>query len=86
MICGDARRILAEQGHQFQAAIPAVIDGKGHKICHPFPGPVLVIPFAVGEAGKCVLEVCLTESDRRRVLTPKPPRLPNSLVGQEPEK
>ena len=31
MICGDARRILAEQGHQFQAAIPTVIDGKGHK-------------------------------------------------------
>jgi chemotaxis protein CheX len=86
MICGDARRILAEQGHQFQAAIPTVIDGKGHKICHPLPGPVLVIPFAVGEAGKCFLEVCLTESDSRYVLTPKTPRLLNSLVDQEPER
>src|SRR5215510_1623706 len=75
MICGDARRILAEQGHQFQAAIPTVIDGKGHKICHAFPGSVLVIPFTIGEAGKCFLEVCLTESDSRQVRTPKPPRL-----------
>ncbi len=77
MICGDARRSLAEQGHQFQAAIPTVVDGKGHKICHPFPGPILVIPFAVGEEGECFLEVCLTESDSRHVRTPKTPRLPN---------
>ena len=58
MICGDARRILAEHGHQFQAAIPTVIDGKGHKLCHPFPGPVLVIPFTIGEAGRFFVEVC----------------------------
>jgi chemotaxis protein CheX len=86
MICGDARRILAEQGHQFQAAIPTVIDGKGHTICHPLPGSVLVIPSAVGEEGKCFLEVCLTDSDSRYVLTPKTPRLLNSLVDQEPER
>ena len=77
MICGDARRILAEHGHHFQAAIPTVIDGKGHKICHPLPGFVLVIPFTVGEEGKCFLEVCLTESDARQVRTPKTPRLPD---------
>jgi len=77
MICGNARRILAEQGHPLQAAIPTVIDGKGHKICHPFPGPVLVIPFVVGEEGRCFLEVCLAESDTRQVRTPKSPRLPN---------
>jgi hypothetical protein len=68
---------LAEQDHQFQAAIPTVIDGKGHKIGHPFPGPVLVIPFAVGEEGMCFLEVCHTESDSRHVRTPKTPRLPH---------
>ena len=76
MICGDARRSLAEQGHQFQGAIPTVIDGKGHKLCHPFPGPVLVIPFTVGEDGMCFLEVCLTESDSRSVRTPKTSRPP----------
>jgi chemotaxis protein CheX len=61
MICGDARRILAEQGYQFQAAIPTVIEGKGHKICHTFPGPVLVIPFTIGQDGLFFVEVCFAE-------------------------
>lgn len=62
MICGDARRILAEQGYHFQGAIPTVIDGKNHRICHAFPGPVLVIPCTVGEAGVFFLEVCFEEN------------------------
>lgn len=61
MICGDARRALAEQGYQFQAAIPTVIEGKGHKICHTFPGPVLVIPFIIGQDGLFFVEVCFAE-------------------------
>jgi chemotaxis protein CheX len=65
MISGDARRVLAEQGYQFQAAIPTVIDGKNHKICHPLPGPVLVIPFTIGEDGGFFLEVCFEQSDNR---------------------
>ena len=62
MICGDARRILAEKGYQFQGAIPTVIDGKNHKICHVFRGPVLVIPFTIGEAGGFFVEVCFGEN------------------------
>ena len=62
MICGDARRILAEKGHQFQAAIPTVIEGKSHKICHTLPGPVLVIPFTIGEDGVFFLELCFEEA------------------------
>src|SRR5712692_11999303 len=62
MICGDARRILAEQGYQFQGAIPTVVDGKNHRIGHAFPGPVLVIPFTIGEAGVFCLEVCFAEN------------------------
>lgn len=62
MISGDARRALAEQGHHLQAAIPTVIEGKNHKICHTFPGPVLVIPFTIGEDGVFFLEVCFEES------------------------
>jgi len=62
MICGDARRILAEKGYQFQGAIPTVIDGKSHKICHIFRGPVLVIPCTIGEAGGFFLEVCFEEN------------------------
>src|SRR5262249_17192761 len=66
MICGDARRILAEHGHPFQAAIPTVIDGKGHRICHPFTVPILGIPFTVGEEGMCFVEVGITESESGR--------------------
>lgn len=61
MICGDARRILAEKGYQLQGAIPTVINGKNHKICHVFRGPVLVIPFTIGEADRFFLEVCFEE-------------------------
>jgi chemotaxis protein CheX len=62
MICGDARRRLAEQGYHFQGAIPTVIDGKNHRIRHVFPGPILVIPFTIGEAGVFFLEVCFQEN------------------------
>jgi chemotaxis protein CheX len=64
MICGDARRVLAEHGHQFQGAIPTVIDGKNHTICHASPGPVLLIPLTIGEAGTCFLEVCFADAKR----------------------
>jgi len=62
MICGDARRMLAEKGHEFQAAIPTVIEGKNHKIFHTLPGPVLVIPFTVGAADAFFVEVCFEAS------------------------
>ena len=62
MISGDARRILAEKGYQFQGAIPTVIEGKNHKICHTFPGPVLVIPFTIGTDGLFFVEVCFADS------------------------
>jgi chemotaxis protein CheX len=66
MISGDARRILESEGHQFQAALPTVIEGKSHKICHPMPGPVLVIPFTIGVDAGFFLEVCFEQSDSRQ--------------------
>ncbi len=62
MICGDARRMLAEIGYQFQGAIPTIIEGKNHKICHVFRGSILVIPFTIGEEGVFFLEVCFEEN------------------------
>jgi chemotaxis protein CheX len=64
MICGDARRMLADQGHQFQGAIPTVIDGKNHKISHSFPGPSLVIPFTIGDGSSFFVEVCFVEDPK----------------------
>ncbi|MGQ4810526.1 hypothetical protein NKDENANG_04003 [Candidatus Entotheonellaceae bacterium PAL068K] len=38
MICGDARRMLGEQGHPFAASILTVV-GQKHEIVHTVPGP-----------------------------------------------
>ncbi|GIX47073.1 MAG: chemotaxis protein CheX [Candidatus Tectimicrobiota bacterium] len=58
MISGDARRLLAEQGYPLQAAIPTVIEGRGHRIRHVVAGPSVVVPFTLdGETAFC-LEVC----------------------------
>jgi len=45
MICGDARRRLAEQGFSLQAGIPTIVAGKGHSVMHCTDGPRLAVPF-----------------------------------------
>jgi chemotaxis protein CheX len=45
MICGDARRILQEEGLNMSAAIPTIIAGKDHTIKHQIKGAIIVIPF-----------------------------------------
>lgn len=62
MISGDARRVLEQHGFRFEAAIPTVIDGKNHKINHPFPGPYQVQPFTIGTEGSCFIECCFEGS------------------------
>ena len=46
MICGDARRRLAEGGIVLQAGIPTIVGGKGHSITHIADGPRLAVPFS----------------------------------------
>ncbi len=45
MICGDARRRLAEEGIVLQAGIPTIVGGKSHTIMHIADGPRLAVPF-----------------------------------------
>ncbi|VAX19530.1 Chemotaxis protein CheX [hydrothermal vent metagenome] len=49
MISGDARRKLAELGHNFEAGIPTIIRGKEHVIESITKGPVIAIPFKVDD-------------------------------------
>ncbi len=58
MISGQARRMLAENGMQFDGAIPSVIMGKNHTIYHIAAKPVLAIPFTTPH-GKLTVEVCI---------------------------
>jgi len=59
MISGQARMELEQKGKLFEAAIPSVITGKGHKIVHITEGPKIAIPFSIDE-GAFTIEVCMT--------------------------
>lgn len=60
MIAGQARRDLEAIGKVFEAAIPSVVSGKGHKITHYTDGPKIAIPFET-KGGKFLIEVCLED-------------------------
>jgi chemotaxis protein CheX len=57
MVTGGAKRLLSEQGYDFDMAIPAVVAGKNHRISHKSSGPKILIPFTT-LAGKFYLEIC----------------------------
>ena len=56
VICGDARRRLAEDGFVLQAGIPTIVSGKGHAITHIANGPRLAVPFETSQ-GSFMVEV-----------------------------
>ena len=56
MICGDARRRLAEDGLTLQAGIPTIVGGKGHSVRHVADGPRLAVPFETQD-GSFMVEV-----------------------------
>lgn len=58
MISGQARMELERNGKIFEAAIPSVITGKGHKIIHITEGPKIAIPFLT-DGGTFTIEVCM---------------------------
>jgi chemotaxis protein CheX len=60
MICGDARRRLAEDGFVLQAGIPTIVGGKGHTIRHIADGPRLAVPFETSQ-GAFMVEVAFSE-------------------------
>jgi len=61
MICGDARRRLAEDGFILQAGIPTIVGGKGHMIMHIANGPCLAVPFETSQ-GSFMVEVAFSKS------------------------
>ncbi|MDH5180554.1 MAG: chemotaxis protein CheX [Gammaproteobacteria bacterium] len=45
MLVGGAKKILSEQGMDFNMSTPAVFYGKGHQIQHKFNGQTVILPF-----------------------------------------
>lgn len=62
MVAGQARQGLSKLGKRFHAAIPTVVMGHDHEVCHIVNGPVLVIPFTT-PTGHITVEVCLAIGD-----------------------
>lgn len=62
MICGDARRMLQQEGLNLSAAIPTIIAGKNHTIKHAIKGPVINIPFEA-QGGKAVVKVSMEKEE-----------------------
>ncbi len=60
MISGDARRALAAQGLQLDAAIPTIVAGPNHTVTHVVNAPTLAIPFET-DAGSFTVEVALQD-------------------------
>lgn len=58
MVCGTAKALLAEKGHQFELTTPEVIMGDSKVIPHIQSKPIIIIPFRTG-AGDFHIEVTM---------------------------
>lgn len=56
IIFGHAKKVLNEEGHDFQKSLPSVISGENIKVNYMTSEPVLVLPFE-SDAGIFYLEV-----------------------------
>ncbi|CAG9297917.1 chemotaxis protein CheX [Celerinatantimonas diazotrophica] len=57
MVTGGAKRILAEQGYEFDMATPIVVSGPGHTIQHKTDGAKILMPFT-SDYGHATIEIC----------------------------
>ena len=57
IVVGGAKRILSENGFEFDMATPAVVTGKQHSIQHKSKGKIILVPFK-SEFGKAYIEIC----------------------------
>ncbi|MFK7161055.1 chemotaxis protein CheX [Marinospirillum sp. MEB164] len=60
MVCGGAKKILAEKGYDFYLSQPVTFVGDNHTITHSVYGPKILLPFHV-DSGDFVVEVCFRD-------------------------
>ena len=56
MATGGAKKLLEQQGHDFDMATPVVITGADHEIIHKSRGPIMILPFETS-SGQFFIEV-----------------------------
>ncbi len=59
MICGQARKGMAEIGMSYEGAIPTVVSGRNHSIRHVSSSAILAIPFETND-GSIIVEICFS--------------------------
>lgn len=74
MVTGGAKRILAEQGYDFDLAIPAVVAGANHRVIHKSRGPKVIVPFSIA-SGDFFVEICFEEIAAKVVTAHQFPKL-----------
>ncbi len=57
MVSGGAKKLLGDQGYDFDMALPAVVSGKNHVVDHKSRGPKIILPFTV-DTGVFFVEIC----------------------------
>jgi chemotaxis protein CheX len=62
MISGASRTQMEKMGMRVFAAIPTVVHGHRHTICHILKSPSIVIPFSTA-AGPFFVDVCIKTTD-----------------------
>lgn len=45
MLVGGAKKILSEQGYEFDMSTPSIFYGKGHEVQHKYDGQTVILPF-----------------------------------------
>lgn len=63
IVTGGAKKLLAENGYDFDMAIPAVVAGKDHIVDHKARGAKIIIPFSTA-SGNFFVEVCFEEGSK----------------------
>ncbi|HLP98206.1 MAG TPA: chemotaxis protein CheX [Sideroxyarcus sp.] len=56
MLAGGAKRVLSEQGHEFDMQTPQMLLGEGHEIVHHRAGNTVLLPVWIG-AGEFYIEL-----------------------------
>jgi chemotaxis protein CheX len=49
MLVGCAKRILAENGYDFDMQTPQLLSGDGHEIVHHYSGQTVLLPVHIGQ-------------------------------------
>ncbi|WP_168203967.1 chemotaxis protein CheX [Aliikangiella coralliicola] len=64
MVAGGAKKIMSEEGFDFDMATPVVVCGPDHQIVHNIKGTVVTIPFEI-DSREFYAEICFEDNSTK---------------------